>query len=57
MTDTMWIALVIAAIVVGCVAGHGIGRNNGFIDGLETGVNLVAWVKDGMPKQYDGDGD
>lgn len=48
MTETTNIILIIAALVVGIIAGHGIGGKQGFINGLETGVNLVAWCQSGM---------
>lgn len=54
---TAWIALVIAALVVGIIAGHGIGENKGFRDGLETGVNLFAYVLNGKKIEIDEDDD
>lgn len=56
MTETANVIIIIAALIVGIIAGHGIGGKRGFQDGLETGVNLVAWVQDGMPKNI-GDGE
>ena len=55
MTETMWIVLVIAALIIGIVAGEGVGSKKHFIDGMEMGVNLVAWCEDGKPDLTDGD--
>ena len=55
MIDTTNVILIIAALIIGIVAGHGIGGKQGFINGLETGVNLVAWVQGGMPDVEESD--
>ena len=55
MTEITNIALIIAALIVGIIAGHGIGGKQGFVNGLETGVNLVAWVQTGMPDVEESD--
>lgn len=43
----VWIVLVITALVAGIVAGIGYGGKEGFIKGLETGVNMISWLQNG----------